>query len=324
MPATRYPGYSVSSTMYSPPPSPYYHQSSNPSPVTTVVSSSPVSYGRPPAPPPPPPPSYHLTPSRYPTGPVSSSSMDTYREALDLFSEVVQKLEKETGGGFSMYKPPNYLQSSLLANSIPGSTPGLPHHHHLDHIMGPDFIQRAQKLYNKIIKEQKYNRPSSPPPTYHPLSSQPFSSSSHRYNSYSHTSPYSRNMVLDKLTPDSALERSLIDTVRSLEFNLAKYKNQPVEPDTSSSAIDEMETSESRMVPHAQYPPSEFQNPTMPPSFPPPSPSSPPTTAAPVTSTEVATISKAIPLPQNDFIEHPLPYNEYAKLIRDIAVNHNY
>lgn len=366
-----HPPYTVSSSMYSA--SPAYFQGSAP-PVTTSVStsSSPSipTFGSPSYPPPPPLPSssYRHPYSRYPpVGPIASSSasMDTYREALDLFTEVVHKLEKEAVPGFSgasMYPYPGYLQSSLASNGIYGSTSGFPHH--LDHIMGPDFLNRARKLYNKIIKEQDHSRgaplpsyytsgpsigPSDgppPPPGLSYLESAMHSKPRGRGGrggggrsitfKFNRASPYARNMVLDKITPDSALERSLIDTVKSLESSVGNKAKINFAPQSSDSDDDEdsMDTSESRFVPQIMVaPPTPSNFPYIQQNFqmqnsPSPSPqpqhpqqssvtfSEQPSTA-PAPNSPAESKSMTIPLNENDFIEHPLPYNEYEELIKD-------
>ncbi|CAL8110963.1 unnamed protein product [Orchesella dallaii] len=254
-------------------------------------------------------PSYHhprpvLPPhTRFPSSSSSPAHTETYNEAVDLFSEVVRKLEKETG----ILQPGSKYLLAPLPNSIPNapsSATGI-QPHHLDHIMGPEFLQRAQKLYSKIIHEQnqRLRQPQGAHKHHNPHSQGYLSGGTLNRNIYGLGRPsyYPRNnMIVDSLNPSS----SLMDTVKALEISVPNRRSEPKE--------ELMLTAESVNIPSTSM--------TIP---------SPTSIAMDDIKTETELLfpteleqeryrKKVASVKNNNFVEHPLPFEEYEGLIKDI------
>ncbi|ODM99609.1 hypothetical protein Ocin01_07084, partial [Orchesella cincta] len=267
----------------------YYHQQQH-----QPFASPSYHHPRPAMPPPSPFPPQTRFPTAHPSL-ASPANSETYREAVDLFSEVVKKLEKETG---VLQPGSRYLLAPVpLPNGIPGSTsaPASGFPHQLDHIMGPEFLQRAQKLYGKIIKEQTERLRQ--PPAHHPQQGYPgaYNRNDYMRQAYHNSRPshFARNMIVDSVNPSS----SLVDTVKALELNV---------PESRVEQRNElMQTAESSFIPINS-----------------------PTKAADEIKTETelifrseqdrAAYGKKMAPKSNDYVEHPLPYEEYEGLIKDI------
>lgn len=247
---------------------------------------------------------------------------------MDLFAEVIRKMGKEARSVSGLRNAAKFF----LSNGIYGGSSSSLSPQYLDHVMGPEFLHRARKLYNKIIKEQNQRLARQRQEVADDNEVPPSFSRDHgggyegdnviSAGSYERPSYYSRNMVVG---PSSAPVP--LDAVKSLEV----WTDGGTSQQHSLSGEEMMQTAESAAptspIFSGDAPVGEGSYANISPVV---QQVSGPSVAegnyviSPVVRQESAPGPKITPLNENDFIEHPLPYLEYEGFVRDIVQNHDY